>query len=556
MLRTLLLAAALPLPALAAAQSAKPDANTIQVTSRIVYVDITVRDSAGNVVRGLNQNDFHVFEDGKPQQIDYFAEHVYNGAVQPIAKPLPNLEFSNTSTPGNANAVTVLLLDLLNTSSQEQLTAREQMLKFLGALPQGRPISLFTLTDKLQMIQSFTGSPKLLAAAAKMLKPVNLGQMPSREDAQVDSDTAREFDRESSPTGRSPSGSTAVDRNVQTQESDLDLRTHSTIAALTQLAYAMSGYEGRKNLYWISESFPIALNTTNGLGQTLPVDAQRMTSRLADARIAVYPVSVLGLDLGTSSVLFSGRAGNLPDPRNPSMQRGTLKAIMNGIADETGGQAIVGTNDLAGAMRRNLDDSGNYYTLAYQPQNKKWNKQFRSIRVELAQTGDSLSYRRGYFAYPDSPPSSPNPLQQLDIALQPDMSESTLLLLSANVDLPDRPGGSVMVHSVLEPANLGLITAADGHRRGQIAVRLIALSETPDKPSNHAGVPLQSSALLNLDFDPAQYQAVLKSGITFTQQLKLPPGHYRLRLGVSDVVSHRLGTLDMPISIPAQIAAN
>jgi hypothetical protein len=56
--------------------------------------------------------------------------------------------------------------------------------------------------------------------------------------------------------------------------------------------------------------------------------------------------------------------------------------------------------------------------------------------------------------------------------------------------------------------------------------------------------------VLNLDFDVAQYQAVLTNGIAFTQQLKLPPGHYRLRLGVCDVISNRLGTLDMPIVIP------
>jgi hypothetical protein len=31
--------------------------------------------------------------------------------------------------------------------------------------------------------------------------------------------------------------------------------------------------------------------------------------------------------------------------------------------------------------------------------------------------------------------------------------------------------------------------------------------------------------------------------------LKLSPGHYRLRLGVTDMMSHRLGTLDMPVAI-------
>lgn len=261
MRRILPLLAALLLPALTAAQSANSTAPTIQVTSRIVYVDVIVRDSNGHVVHALTQKDFRVLEDAKPQTIDYFHEHIYNPNLAP-QKAASSLEFSNVNSPNQSGAVTILLFDLLNTASSNQLVARKQMLKFLQELPPGRPVSVFTLTDQLQMIQSFTGNPELLTAAAKMLKPVDLQHMPSREEVQQNLDSAAEFNRESSPKGHSPSGSTAMDGNVQTQDSDLALRTYSTIAALTQLAKTMSPYQGRKSLYWISESFPVALNTT------------------------------------------------------------------------------------------------------------------------------------------------------------------------------------------------------------------------------------------------------------------------------------------------------
>ena len=39
------------------------------------------------------------------------------------------------------------------------------------------------------------------------------------------------------------------------------------------------------------------------------------------------------------------------------------------------------------------------------------------------------------------------------------------------------------------------------------------------------------------------------------QELTLAPGQYRLRLGVTDLASHRTGTLDMPIEVAATIAA-
>jgi len=346
--------------------------------------------------------------------------------------------------------------------------------------------------------------------------------------------------------------------NVQTQDTDLDLRTYSTIAALTQLARMMGSYQGRKNLFWVSESFPVALNTTtNFLGQKLPADAMRMSNLLSSARIAVSPVSVLGMDNGTSLVAFSGQP---PDPRVQYFERGNLKSAMNAIADQTGGQAIVGTNDLAGAMRRDLDDSANYYTLAYQPQNKKWNRQFRSIHVELARTGDSLAYRRGYFAFPED--ASPrNAMQELYTALQSEMPESSALTLQSKVELPSTQHPSVLVHATLGAASPDLAVGTDGHHRGQLLVMLVASNGDPlmsdsSKAKSSSDAPPQTPGVLNLDFDAAQYQPVLKSGIAFTQQLSLPPGRYRLRLGVSDVVSHRLGTLDMPIAVPAQTVKN
>jgi hypothetical protein len=63
-------------PAIGLAQTATPA--TIQVTSRIVYVDVVVHDSSGHLVHGLTQKEFQLAEDGKPQNIDYFVAHSYD----------------------------------------------------------------------------------------------------------------------------------------------------------------------------------------------------------------------------------------------------------------------------------------------------------------------------------------------------------------------------------------------------------------------------------------------------------------------------------------------
>ncbi len=45
-------------------------------SSRLVVVDVTVKDKSGNTINGLKQSDFGVFEDGQKQKVDVFEPQV------------------------------------------------------------------------------------------------------------------------------------------------------------------------------------------------------------------------------------------------------------------------------------------------------------------------------------------------------------------------------------------------------------------------------------------------------------------------------------------------
>ncbi|HEV2690993.1 MAG TPA: VWA domain-containing protein [Bryobacteraceae bacterium] len=47
---------------------------TIRTTSRLVLLDVSVKDAAGGYVSGLTKDNFKVYENGKPQQISQFAD--------------------------------------------------------------------------------------------------------------------------------------------------------------------------------------------------------------------------------------------------------------------------------------------------------------------------------------------------------------------------------------------------------------------------------------------------------------------------------------------------
>lgn len=86
MSRILLLLTALCLPVVGFAQSAAPAESpitTLRVTSRQVYLDVVVRDAAGQPVRGLTKDDFQIQEDGHAQQADFSRHTLATGSGLP-----------------------------------------------------------------------------------------------------------------------------------------------------------------------------------------------------------------------------------------------------------------------------------------------------------------------------------------------------------------------------------------------------------------------------------------------------------------------------------------
>lgn len=573
-------------PVIALGQTETPA--TIQVTSRIVYVDVVVHDGSGHLVRGLTQKDFQVAEDGKPQQIDYFVAHTYDlGAAHPLPPPRAKNEFSNVPVSGPAGSVNMVLFDMVNTAPENQQFARKQMIAFLKALPPGQQVALFVLSDQLHMFQSFTGSSDLLTAAAKLINPTNMRLLQSDAEQQQDIEYLGKM--EDAMGGRDPAGAmrTLADLMTQENETSAEIRQRVTLAAFAEIASAAEGYPGRKNLYWLSDSFPFSIALQSSYNMTAPLtfstlnnpdlpipdaNAVRDTAKLvANSQIAVYPISTLGLEIGGVGAEVSGSsmaslgsatgvavgASGAPSVKHTMgdtlgqqfTNRSTLHGTMEDIANETGGEAVFDSNDLAGALRRTMEDGSNYYTLAYRPQNQNWDGAFRKIKVELTQHGYSLTYRRGYFAMA-SEAANQDAAPALNEALQPEAPQSTELLIRGTVDLPDAQNPDVLVDSTVDAAGIDFTTDAAGVRHGKLLVLLVALTASKDgKPVTQPDSPPQTSGSLHLDYTPEQYRSVLKSGIRFGMKLPLKPGSYRLRLGVSDMNNHRLGTLDMPVTI-------
>lgn len=557
-----------------------PNGGTLRLTSRLVYIDIVVRDRSGKVVHGLTQQDFKIEEDGHQQKVDFFAAHTFDAAVaavkQQAAPAAPQMQFTNVAKrDAVSGAINIILFDLLNTPRSDLLYARKQLLEFLKKLPPGQSVALFVLTDRLHMVQNFTGSSDRLLAAAQAIKPNDMSFIRSKDEAMQDDDFIANFARAvgGGPGGFDPGGAaTGLKAAEGNQEATIqDNRGYITVAALAELARACSGYPGRKNLLWLSEDFPVSVgaqmtDSRFRRGTANLAQARETADLIANSQISVYPISLLGLEeagipsstSGISSVSpIGGPTGSTPHPQmgdtnqNQFNARSDLKFAANDLADQTGGEAFVGTNDFAGALRRSMLDGANYYSIAYRPSNDKWNGQFRKIHVELVGRSGSLDYRHGYYA--DSDTHAPgDSAKDLHVAMQPATPESTMLALSARVRLPSAQHPALSVDSVLDPSTAGFSTTDDGKRHAQFLVLLIALNDGEQQ----VAAPPQTSGMLKLDLTPDQYQIAMTSGIPLHQELALKPGKYRLRLGISDMSTHNLGTLDIPVDLSAQSGAS
>ena len=123
---------------------------TIRVTSRLVFLDVTVLDKKGHVVvKGLTKDDFAITEEKKPQRIFSFEE------------PQTHVADTNAAddNPAGKAPLTILVLDLLNSRFEDFAYIRYSVRKYLAAQPARltSPAELMVLgNESLEMVQGYT----------------------------------------------------------------------------------------------------------------------------------------------------------------------------------------------------------------------------------------------------------------------------------------------------------------------------------------------------------------------------------------------------------------
>jgi VWFA-related protein len=506
---------------------------TLRTNTRLVLVDVVATDSKGQPVPDLNASDLTVLEDGKPQKISAFNFERSDASSARVAQiQLPPSVVTN-APKFQSNSLNVILFDTANGDFTEQVYAHDQLLKFLNGAALGRPVAIFALQTQLKLLHDFSTDNKALSAAVAKYRP------PAKNN------------NSESMESRASAFSTRGD--YHTSERDIE----NTLNQLNVLAKVLAGYPGRKNLIWLSESFPLTLfpetlNQGHMDGQSLrsavrgaanPASTQqnlvssapfktyaelvkKVSDALMSAQVAVYPVD-------------AGAVG-----RNDHL---ASQHTMNNMAESTGGKSFMNSNDLVLGLRNGIEDGSSYYTLTYYPENKNWDGLFRRIQVKSSRPNLSLRYREGYYAVdPEkiNKQDSDAVAENFSRLLELDAPTATQVIFQAQVQPPSEKNKKVVVTFHIDPRTLAFEKKDNGVEFAKLSCTVWAYGKDRDKPT-------MSSGTVTANLSASEYQQMMQQRfLPCDRQLDLKPGTYALRMGVLDRASNKIGTATAQVAVP------
>ena len=522
------------------AQQPKPDEPfVLRSTTKLVQVNVVAVDKKGEPVSDLTDKDFEIIENGKNQRVAYFGM-VRSGAL--AAKPLPiqpNIFSNRFAKSGLPASVTVILLDGLNTSWEDQNRARNQVVKFLSTIQAEDRIALYSLGRGLRVLHDFTTETSELIAKLDQYRGENNGVL---EASALPAGPAID------PAAAGPlSALSTADPGAPTlreAEFNTTARVVNTLLAMEAIASRLAGLPGRKSLIWVSGSFPMTMGfDQESIAQTFGAqppekrifnrELQRAQRLLNHAGVAVYPVDARGLLTGAPT------AATRRDPFTPASSQSVgapnIDAMLE-IASKTGGRAFYNRNDIDRAVRIAADDGRVTYTLGYYPTYEPDDK-YHQIKVNVNRPGITLRHRQGYFAYRDTRLALESvKLEIAQILWSP--LDATGLGLNARVD-HNSGSNELEVLIQVEPTNLTL-EQKDGRFLGRVDIGFV-LRDAEGKSYK------AENDTIDLNLTRESYGKVQETGIVYRKRFPLPEKAAFLRIAGRDGASGLAGSLTIPL---------
>ena len=517
-----------------AAQNQQPF--TLQVSTQLVIETVTVRDRDGKIIEDLTAKDFAITEDGVPQTISVFQFQKLDApAPAPAATPAaptaptvpaaPARQISGAEKRGEIKyqdrRLLVLYFDMSAMPQPDLYRAVYAAEKFIQT--QMKPADVLAIMSfengAVRVLQDFTDDrDKLIEIVDKLVAEPDPNEV-------IPADTGAAF-------GQDDAEFNLFNTDRQLSALQTAVRMLGSLSEQKSLIYFASGLRlnGINNQAQLNATINAAIRSNV---MFYPIDARGLVARapLGDATQA----SPGGIGM------FNGMAARMGADRFQQSQD-TLYAL----AADTGGKAMLDTNDLGAGIVAAQEALSSYYIIGYYTTNANLDGKFRRIKITLKEVaGAKLGpYREGYYAGKDySKYTSADKERQLEEALmQGDPMTELTIALELNYFRLNAAEYFVPLTVKIPGRELAL-----AKRRGADHTVIDFIGEVKDE----YGTTIQNVRdKVDAKLTDATAAQLARSPIQYDGGFTLLPGKYVLKFLARDTETGRIGTFQTNFVVP------
>jgi VWFA-related protein len=328
--------------------AAQPQVPIFRAGTDLVRVDVTATVNGDEPVTDLQAGDFEVTEDDVPQTVETIKFVRIDGTrTSNLDEPLAIRSKQHALLEAAREDVRIfaLFLDDYHIDKRPDITLplRDTLTRFIKQLG---PNDLVALMDPLTTLYDL----KYTRAKDDLLQRIRTFEGRRGEAYPVKS---------------------AIEEAQLTQRNWLELRAGVTLSALEALATQMGGLrEGRKSILFFSQGPPLPPSSPN---------ERRYREAMEAANRGNVTIHVI-------------------DPRPLGSVGFGAANTLRRIAADTGGRAIVNTNDPTEQLNGVMADASAYYLIGYTPTRRGNDGRFHEIKVRVKRRGVRVTARRGYWS--------------------------------------------------------------------------------------------------------------------------------------------------------------
>jgi len=530
--------------ALLASQLGSQQMPTFTSTANVVVVNVTVTSRDGRSIGNLTSNDFLVYEDGKLQTLQSCElQKLDTKPLEPIQPP-KTLKTRETPPPAPAapapetppakpemrdHRLIVMLFDMSSMEPQEQIRSVDAAIKFLGTqMTTSDLVSIMVFGSELKTVLDFTADRDQLISTLHAFHVGEASELSGQADTGADSQDV--------------SGSFVAD------ETEFNIfNSDRKLAALEDAARRLAHYPEKKALVYISSG----IQKTGVENQS---QLQATVNAAIRSNVAFYPIDARGLMATPPGGDASQAASVGSNLYRGAAQQSVMDNFHNSqetldtLAADTGGKALLDSNDLTLGMTQVQQDMSSYYMLTYASTNTAEDGKYRRIQVKLApRLGDlraKLDYRQGYYGPTTfAKMSGANKEAQLQEALQSD-NPVTDLPIAVEVDYFRLAKGKYFVPiSVRIPGS----ALAFRNKGAKAATELDFIGEIRDARGRQASVVRDTIPVKVASTTAGE---VTRKQIQYDTGFTLAPGKYKLKFVARENGEGKTGTFESPFVVP------